>query len=164
MNHELENHPLNGINLETLLGELVRHYGWEILAEQININAFKSYPNFKASMKFLKKTPWAREKLEAFYLYKFMQFARPDDVQHQLPPRERKIDLNRVITTPMVINLGDPEFFDDPISGRVLANKKPIKSRRSNTKAQETMQEKVQEGVKAAEPVNPWANWKDKNE
>ncbi len=60
--------PLHGITLQALLTELVDHYGWETLAARISINCFKSDPSIKSSLKFLRKTPWAREKLEQFYL------------------------------------------------------------------------------------------------
>jgi len=58
MNEKLKNHPLNGIGLDALLGDLVREYGWDILAEQLPISCFKNYPSFKSSVKFLKRTEW----------------------------------------------------------------------------------------------------------
>ena len=60
--------PLHGITLEKLLTELVETYGWEELAKQININCFKSDPSIKSSLKFLRRTPWAREKVENLYV------------------------------------------------------------------------------------------------
>ncbi|MGR7814022.1 VF530 family protein [Lacinutrix undariae] len=63
-----ENNPMHGIKLTTILDELVEHYGWEELAERININCFKSNPTIKSSLKFLRRTPWAREKVERLYL------------------------------------------------------------------------------------------------
>lgn len=63
-----KNNPLHGITLQALLTELVEHYGWETLAQRININCFKKDPSIKSSLKFLRKTPWAREKVENFYL------------------------------------------------------------------------------------------------
>lgn len=62
------NDPLHGITLQALLTELVDHYGWETLAVRINVNCFKKDPSIKSSLKFLRKTPWAREKVEQFYL------------------------------------------------------------------------------------------------
>jgi uncharacterized protein (DUF2132 family) len=61
--------PLHGKTLETILNELVTNYGWEELAEQININCFKSNPSIKSSLTFLRKTDWARKKVESLYLY-----------------------------------------------------------------------------------------------
>lgn len=63
------NNPLHGIKLADILDELVAHYGWEKLGEIININCFKSNPSVNSSLKFLRKTPWAREKVESLYLY-----------------------------------------------------------------------------------------------
>lgn len=65
------NNPLHGITLEQLLIELIDHYGWEELASHININCFKSDPSIKSSLKFLRKTPWAREKVESLFLETF---------------------------------------------------------------------------------------------
>ncbi len=63
------NNPLHGIKLATILEELTNTYSWEELANQININCFKSNPSIKSSLKFLRRTPWAREKVEQLYLY-----------------------------------------------------------------------------------------------
>ncbi len=59
---------LHGITLESLLNQLVEHYGWEGLAKRIDINCFMSDPSVKSSLKFLRKTPWARSKVEELYL------------------------------------------------------------------------------------------------
>jgi uncharacterized protein (DUF2132 family) len=62
------NNPLHGITLETMLTQLVGHYGWEELSELITIHCFKNQPSIKSSLKFLRKTAWARTELEALYL------------------------------------------------------------------------------------------------
>jgi len=62
------NNPLHGIKLANIVEDLVDHYGWKSLSEKININCFKSNPTIKSSLKFLRKTPWAREKVEKLYL------------------------------------------------------------------------------------------------
>ncbi len=59
---------LHGITLESVLTRLVEHYGWEVLGKRIDINCFKSEPSIKSSLKFLRKTPWARSKVEELYL------------------------------------------------------------------------------------------------
>ena len=59
---------LQGITLEALLIELHAHYGWEGLTKRVDINCFKQDPSIKSSLKFLRKTPWAREKVEALYI------------------------------------------------------------------------------------------------
>jgi uncharacterized protein (DUF2132 family) len=65
---ERKQDPLHGITLETLLTELVEQYGWESLAQQIPINCFSKNPSIASSLKFLRRTPWARAKVEALYL------------------------------------------------------------------------------------------------
>ncbi|OEF25862.1 VF530 family DNA-binding protein [Vibrio rumoiensis] len=62
------NNPLHGITLEKLLTELVEHYGWEQLGQMINIRCFTSDPSIKSSLKFLRKTEWARVKVEQLYI------------------------------------------------------------------------------------------------
>jgi uncharacterized protein (DUF2132 family) len=59
---------LHGITLEALLTRLVGHYGWDGLAQHVDINCFISDPSIKSSLKFLRKTPWARSKVEELYL------------------------------------------------------------------------------------------------
>jgi len=66
-----ENNPLHGITLEQTVTALEDHYGWEGLAAKININCFKSDPSVKSSLKFLRKTPWARDKVEQLYIKTF---------------------------------------------------------------------------------------------
>ncbi|WEF30263.1 VF530 family protein [Klebsiella aerogenes] len=60
--------PLHGVTLEALLTDLVARYGWDELAKHIKINCFKSDPSIKSSLKFLRRTPWARKEVETFYL------------------------------------------------------------------------------------------------
>lgn len=60
--------PLHGKTLESILNHLVEHLGWEELAHRININCFKSNPSIKSGLTFLRKTPWARAKVEQLYL------------------------------------------------------------------------------------------------
>ncbi|MGH1436762.1 MAG: VF530 family DNA-binding protein [Lewinella sp.] len=65
---EQPNNPLHGVKLVNILESLVAHYGWERLAMRIDINCFKSNPSIKSSLKFLRKTQWARDKVEQLYL------------------------------------------------------------------------------------------------
>ncbi|MDT4853550.1 DNA-binding protein [compost metagenome] len=60
--------PLHGVTLEAILNRLVAEYGWDGLAKRIDIRCFKSDPSIKSSLTFLRKTPWAREKVEALYV------------------------------------------------------------------------------------------------
>ena len=65
---EQPNNPLHGLSLETIVNSLVEHYGWEELGRLIDIRCFNNDPSVKSSLKFLRKTPWAREKVETLYL------------------------------------------------------------------------------------------------
>lgn len=65
---EQPNNPLHGVKLADIMEHLTQQYTWEELAQKININCFKSNPSVKSSLKFLRKTPWAREKVERLYL------------------------------------------------------------------------------------------------
>lgn len=60
--------PLNGITLEQILIELVEQLGWEEMGAVVDINCFNSDPSIKSSLKFLRKTPWARSKVEKLYI------------------------------------------------------------------------------------------------
>ena len=62
------NNPLHGVKLVDILEHLTQNYTWEQLADRIDINCFKSNPSIKSSLKFLRRTPWAREKVEHLYL------------------------------------------------------------------------------------------------
>ncbi len=65
------NNPLHGIKLETILNKLEEYYGWEELGYKINIRCFNFEPSINSSLKFLRKTPWARQKVEKLYLDTF---------------------------------------------------------------------------------------------
>lgn len=64
-----KNNPLHGLTLQHIVETLVEKLGWEQMHEQVKINCFKSDPSVKSSLKFLRKTPWARAKVEELYLY-----------------------------------------------------------------------------------------------
>jgi len=71
MSQEQANNPLHGITLEKIVTKLEEHYGWNELAYKININCFKSNPSIRSSLKFLRKTQWARNKVEHLYISTF---------------------------------------------------------------------------------------------
>lgn len=62
------NNTLHGVTLEQIVTALVTHFGWTELAKQIDINCFKLDPSVKSSLKFLRRTPWARQKVEELYI------------------------------------------------------------------------------------------------
>lgn len=65
------NNPLHGVTLEQVVTRLQAHYGWDGLVERIRINCFAVDPSVKSSLKFLRKTPWARTKVEELYIQTF---------------------------------------------------------------------------------------------
>lgn len=71
MMEEQKNNPLHGKTLEMILVLLVDYYGWDELGYKININSFNKNPSIKSSLKFLRKTPWARQKVEDLYVKTF---------------------------------------------------------------------------------------------
>ncbi len=73
MSQEQPNNPLHGLTLEMILVRLQEHYGWEGLDAKIQINCFYSNPSIKSSLKFLRRTQWARDKVEALYIETFCQ-------------------------------------------------------------------------------------------
>lgn len=66
---EQKNNPLHGVTLETIMVCLVDYYGWEGLYNKIRVNCFSNNPSIKSSLTFLRKTPWARKKIEDLYLF-----------------------------------------------------------------------------------------------
>ena len=68
MNEQQPNNPLHGITLEQIVTALVDHFGWDELGKKINIRCFNNNPSVKSSLKFLRRTPWARAKVEDLYL------------------------------------------------------------------------------------------------
>ncbi len=68
MKEQQDNNPLHGVTLKQIVESLVDHYGWEALGQMINIRCFNSDPSIKSSLKFLRKTAWARAKVEQLFL------------------------------------------------------------------------------------------------
>ena len=76
--------PLHGLTLEAIVAALEAHYGWPGLAQRIQIRCFASEPSVASSLKFLRKTPWAREKVESLYLYMLREQKRSQPAQKQI--------------------------------------------------------------------------------
>ena len=73
-----KSNPLHGVTLERMLKELVEDMGWPAMADQVAIRCFESDPSVSSSLKFLRKTPWARDKVEAMYLAMLRRKARAE--------------------------------------------------------------------------------------
>ena len=78
--------PLHGVKLEAIVTALAAHYGWEDLGQRINIRCFTSEPSVASCLKFLRKTPWAREKVESLYLFMLREARRSSPTVHNFPP------------------------------------------------------------------------------
>jgi uncharacterized protein (DUF2132 family) len=68
--------PLHGVTLERMLNELVEHFGWAAMGERIRIRCFTDDPSVASSLRFVRKTPWARDKVEGMYLFMLRDRAR----------------------------------------------------------------------------------------
>lgn len=78
--------PLHGLTLEAIVTALVAHYGWVGLGERIPVRCFTSDPSIASSLKFLRKTPWAREKVEGLYLFMLRETRRAGPGRHAATP------------------------------------------------------------------------------
>jgi uncharacterized protein (DUF2132 family) len=75
-----KNNPLHGLTLAIIVEHLVNYYGWEDLGTRINIKCFNENPSIKSSLTFLRKTPWAREKVEGLYLKSLRDIAKKSKI------------------------------------------------------------------------------------
>lgn len=104
-----KNNPLNSVGLKKMLTELKDHYGFDILFAYLNINCFRNKPSVESSAKFLKKTDWARKKVEGFYLYTYKSLPKASHQQSQLPPRDRIVPDDQIAGEPTTLSLEDAE-------------------------------------------------------
>ena len=81
--HQIHHNVLHGVTLETILNELVLHLGWEYMSSKIPINCFMHEPSVKSSLKFLRKTPWARQKVEVMYEFNYKKIQRAKEAQQK---------------------------------------------------------------------------------
>jgi len=125
MNDEInyKNNPLHGVSLKKLLTEIEDHYGFNILFAYLNINCFKTNPSIESSVKFLKKTDWAREKIESFYLYKYKNLPRASVEQFELPPRDRIVPGDQKPGEPAELSLEDAERLREKRSKKSAAHR-----------------------------------------
>jgi uncharacterized protein (DUF2132 family) len=153
MNDEInyKNNPLNGVGLKKMLTELKDHYGFDILFAYLNINCFRNNPSVASSVKFLKKTDWAREKVEGFYLYTFKNLPKASHQQSRLPPRDRIVPDDQSVGEPAELNLEDAERLREEREIRAAE----FDSNKNNPKSPESPQsEPPKRSASTAE--NPW--------
>lgn len=162
MSAELQqNNPLHGLKTETLLTELVEFYGWKILFAATRFKCFDVNPSIAGSLKFLKKTDWARLKLENFYLYRFKRMPKPNDIDFHLAPRERGFEHGIVPLSPMQLTIESIELSQAKAASafqerqdeqrQKLRRQQPTKHpmRSNNVK-------KVAKSEPKYDPSNPW--------
>jgi uncharacterized protein (DUF2132 family) len=82
------NDPLHGLTLAVILDALVAHFGWKELGERIPLRCFTHDPSINSSLKFLRKTPWAREKVEGLYLFMLREIRRETQATNNAPRGE----------------------------------------------------------------------------
>ncbi|SMF48587.1 Uncharacterized conserved protein, DUF2132 family [Alteromonadaceae bacterium Bs31] len=172
MNDEInyKHNPLHGLSLKSLLTELVDHYGYEILFAYLNINCFKTNASIESSVKFLKKTNWAREKVEAFYLYQFKSLPRASAEQFELPPRDRIIPEDQIAGEPAELSLEDAARLREKRERKATEfgrGGRPGSGKGKNSGGnaeRRTQAGKPPERNTSTQPSanNPWAKWKGK--
>ena len=152
---DYKNNPLHGLSLKTLLTEIVDYYGFNILFAYMNINCFASNPSIESSIKFLKKTDWAREKVEAFYLYKFKSLPRASAEQFELPPRDRIVPADQQPGPPTELSLEDAERL------REKRVQKAAQYESSPTRrADPGRRAPSRPSAAGSDSADPWAKWK----
>lgn len=150
-----QNNPLNGVGLKKLLTELVEHYGFEILFAYLNINCFKTNPSIVSSINFLKKTDWAREKVEAFYLYEFKNLPRVSSEQFNVPPRDRIIPDEQKPGEPAELSLEDAELLREKREKKAAEHGQHSGKRSHNNNRSSTSGNKSHD---------PWAKYRNKTQ
>lgn len=182
MNNEInyKNNPLNGVGLKNLLIEIVDHYGFEILFAYLNINCFKTNPSIDSSIKFLKITNWAREKVEVFYLYQFKNMPRASPEQFLLPPRDRIVPDDQSPGEPAELSLEDAERLSEKRakkwasrdagaghhsdSGKSFGTQldRHSDNREENLTRKSEDESSNSQDVSDVSDTDPWAKWKNK--
>ena len=181
MSNEIDytNNPLHGLGLKNLLIEIVDYYGFEMLYAYLNINCFKTNPSIESSVKFLKKTTWARERVEAFYLYEFKSLPKVSSEQFSLSPRDRIIPEDQSPAEPAELNLEDAEQLREKRVAKAAAydqdaghrsnsgkrhgaqrGKQPVSGDNRYGKPEQEPLDSPDSSVEGTE--DPWAKWKDK--
>ena len=164
------NNPLHGVGLKIVLQELVSHYGFDILYAYLNINCFRSNPSLAASEKFLKKTDWARQKVEVFYLYQFKNLPKVSSEQFKLPPRERIVPEHHKSSEPAVLSIEDGERLQDKRvknvasrndhSGKGKGLSRKYNEQRGSGNGGHYKSSDDSGDSKLASPKDPWGNFK----
>ncbi|WP_370979450.1 VF530 family DNA-binding protein [Agaribacterium sp. ZY112] len=158
-----KSNPLNGVGLKQLVNDLVDHYGYEILYAYLNLNCFKTNASVESAVKFLKRTEWAREKVEAFYLYQYKSMPKASDEQFQLPPRSRIMPEGDVPGEPAELSLEDAERLREKRERKAAAHdanrSRSLSNRRADRDSHYSRPRK-DKGAASAADDDPWKNWR----
>jgi len=157
-----KNNPLHGLSLKNLLVELVDHYGFEILFAYLNINCFKTNPSIESSIKFLKKTDWAREKVEAFYMYQYKSLPKVSSTQFNIPPRDRIVPEGHETGEPAELSLEDAERQRERRAKKSAAYNKSGgygQGKRQGTGKPKRQTSSGPNKKSNSTADNPWGNW-----
>lgn len=150
-----KNNPLHGVSLKKLLTEIVDHYGFDILFAYLNINCFNNNPSIDSSVKFLKKTDWAREKVEAFYLYQFKSLPRASAEQFELPPRDRIVPPDQIPGQPAELSMEDAERLREKRAKKAALHDQDAGRRSASAKRASNHSSPSVNG-----DSDPWAKWR----
>ncbi len=151
---DYKNNPLHGVSLKQVLTEIVGHYGFELLFAYLNINCFNNNPSIDSSVKFLKKTDWAREKVEAFYLYQYKGLPRASAEQFELPPRDRIVPQHQKPGLPAELSLEDAERL------REKRARKAAQHDRDGGRRSAPGKTAPRQTTPAQDSSDPWAKWR----
>lgn len=149
-----QSNPLHGLSLKNLLIEIVDHYGFEILFAYLNINCFNNNPSIDSAVKFLKKTDWARTKVEAFYLYQFKSLPRASDEQFELPPRDRIVPPEQIPGAPAELNLEDANRLREKRTAKAALYEQKTNRREPPHKRT------ANHSSASSSDSDPWAKWR----
>jgi len=152
---DYKNNPLHGVSLKQLLTEIVDHYGFEILYAYLNINCFNNNPSVDSSVKFLKKTDWAREKVEAFYLYQYKNLPKASAEQFELPPRDRVVQKDQKPGLPVELSLEDADRLRER-----RARKAALHDQDAGHRTGTVRRASNRSGDSVSGSSDPWAKWK----
>lgn len=157
-----KNNPLNGVGLKALVTELVEHYGFEILDAYLNLNCFKTNPSIESSVKFLKKTDWAREKVEAFYMYQYKSLPPVSSEQFNIPPRDRIVSDDEKVGEPAKLSLEDAEKQREKREKKAAEyNKTGGHKRHKNYGSQ---RKRSTGNKEKSNNSDPWGHWKNNSD
>ncbi|WP_153914511.1 VF530 family DNA-binding protein [Shewanella sp. TC10] len=159
-----QNNPLHGLKSETMVSELVDFYDWKILYAALRLECFNNNPSLESCLKFLKKTEWARERVESFYLYRFKSMPKGSAAQFELKPRERGFADGIVprkpqeLTVELIAEMREKATADYEEMKR-NNNDRPKKFGKDKPRAQDGYAQNKPKGNRPApsqDPSNPW--------